>query len=180
MAINWEAVKRDYVETDMSLQQLANKYGTTKTSIHRHARSGAWEIERADHRSGVTRRNAERNESNVPLPTPDVKDIAAGVLRLTRSVQAVLEECPERMAANTSQYNALMSGIKTAMEIIREAYGLRTVAQGDSYELAAERLRIERERLELDKRRSDIGGEDDGIEVRIIMPGEEAEHAEGD
>lgn len=77
---------------------------------------------------------------------------------------------------NTSQYNALMSGIKTAMEIQREAYRIRTIAQEDSYRLAAERLKLERDRLELEKRRADIGGDDDGIELIIHMA--EEEHAE--
>lgn len=174
MAVDWDAVRHDYITTDMSLQQLANKYGTTKTSIHRHIKSGAWELERAEHRS-VTPRNESRNDDETPLQPPGMIDIADGVLRLTRAIQAVLDEAPERLAMNTSQYNALMSGIKTAMEIQREAYRIRTIAQEDSYRLAAERLKLERDRLELEKRRSDIGGDDDGVEVRIFM---EAEHAE--
>jgi len=174
VAVDWDAVRQDYITTDMSLQQLANKYGTTKTSIHRHIKSGAWELERAEHRS-VTPRNDSRNDYETPLQPPGMIDIADGVLRLTRAIQAVLDESPERLAMNTSQYNALMSGIKTAMEIQREAYRIRTIAQEDSYRLAAERLKLERYRLELEKRRSDIGGDDDGVEVRIFM---EAEHAE--
>lgn len=174
MAVDWDAVRLDYITTDMSLQQIANKHGTTKASIHRHSKSGAWEIERAEHRS-ETPRNESRNEDETPLQPPGMIDIADGVLRLTRAVQAVLDEAPERLAMNTSQYNALMSGIKTAMEIQREAYRIRTIAQEDSYRLAAERLKLERDRLELEKRRSDIGGDDDGVEVRIFM---EAEHAE--
>lgn len=174
MAVDWDAVRLDYITTDMSLQQLANKYGTTKTSIHRHIKSGAWELERAEHRS-VTPRNESRNDDETPLQPPGMIDIADGVLRLTRAIQAVLDEAPERLAMNTSQYNALMSGIKTAMEIQREAYRIRTIAQEDSYRLAAERLKLERDRLELEKRRADIGGDDDGVEVRIFM---EAEHAE--
>lgn len=174
MAVDWDAVRQDYITTDMSLQQLANKYGTTKTSIHRHIKSGAWELERAEHRS-VTLRNDSRNDDETPLQPPGMIDIADGVLRLTRAIQAVLDEAPERLAMNTSQYNALMSGIKTAMEIQREAYRIRTIAQEDSYRLAAERLKLERDRLELEKRRSDIGSDDDGVEVRIFM---EAEHAE--
>ena len=175
MAVDWEAVRQDYITTDMSLQQLANKYGTTKTSIHRHIKSGAWELERAEHRS-VTPRNESRNDDETPLQPPGMIDIADGVLRLTRAIRAVLDEAPGRRAMNTSQYNALMSGIKTAMEIQREAYRIRTIAQEDSYHLAAERLKLERDRLELEKRRADIGGDDDGIELIIHMA--EEEHAE--
>lgn len=174
MAVDWDAVRHDYITTGMSLQQLATKHGTTKASVGRHSKDGAWAVERAAYLA-ETGRDAERDEDETPSQAPDLRDIADGVLRLTRAVQAVLHEAPERLALNTSQYNSLMQGIAKAMEIQREAYRIRTIAQEDSYRLAAERLKLERDRLELEKRRADIGGDDDGVEVRIFM---EAEHAE--
>lgn len=174
MAVDWDAVRHDYITTGMSLQQLATKHGTTKASVGRHSKDGAWAVERAAYLA-ETGRDAERDEGETPPQAPDLRDIADGVLRLTRAVQAVLHEAPERLALNTSQYNSLMQGIAKAMEIQREAYRIRTIAQEDSYRLAAERLKLERDRLELEKRRADIGGDDDGVEVRIFM---EAEHAE--
>lgn len=175
MAVDWEAVRQDYITTGMSLQQLANKHGATKASVGRHSKSGAWALERAAYMR-ETHGYTERDDTDTSSQAPDLRDIADGVLRLTRAVQAALQESPERLAFNTSQYNALMSGIETAMKIQREAYGIRTVAQEDSYKMAAERLKLERDRLELEKRRADIGGDDDGIELIIHMA--EEEHAE--
>lgn len=179
MAVDWDAVRHDYVTTGMSLQQLATKHGATKASVGRRSKAGAWAVERAAYLA-ETGRDAERDEAETPSQAPALRDIADGVLRLTRAVQAVLDEAPERLALNTSQYNSLMQGIAKAMEIQREAYGIRTIAQQDSYRLAADRLQLEREKLELEKKRADMGGGDDGIELRIIMPGEEAGDAEGD
>lgn len=175
MAVDWDAVRRDYITTGMSLQQLANKHGATKASVGRHSKSGAWALERAAYMR-ETHGYTERDDSDTSSQAPDLRDIADGVMRITRAVQAALHEAPERLALNTSQYNALMSGIETAMKIQREAYGIRTIAQEDSYRLAAERLKLERDRLELEKRRADIGGDDDGIELIIHMA--EEEHAE--
>ena len=179
MAVDWDAVRHDYITTGMSLQQLAVKHGATKASVGRHSKAGAWAVERAAYLA-ETGRDTERDEDETPSQAPDLRDIADGVLRLTRAVQAVLHEAPERLAFNTAQYNSLMQGIAKAMEIQREAYGIRTVAQQDSYRLAGERLKIERDRLELERKRADMGGGDDGIELRIIMPGEEAGDGEGD
>lgn len=174
MAVDWDAVRHDYITTGMSLQQLAVKHGATKASVGRHSKAGAWAVERAAYLA-ETGRDAERDEDETPSQAPpDLRDIADGVLRLTRAVQAVLHEAPERLALSTTQYSSLMQGIAKAMEIQREAYGIRTVAQQDSYRLAWERLKIERDRLELERKRADMGGGDDGIELRIIMPGEEA------
>lgn len=175
MAVDWEAVRQDYITTGMSLQQLANKHGATKASVGRHSKAGAWALERAAYMR-ETYGYTERDVAVTSSQAPDLRDIADGVMCLTRAVQAALQESPERLALNTSQYNALMSGIETAMKIQREAYGIRTIAQEDSYRLAAERLKLESDRLELEKRRADIGGDDDGIELIIHMA--EEEHAE--
>jgi len=161
-------------EISRELINSLNKYhGDRKQILKEHPRLD-YLYALSDQRENLMEWYPFRPESTLLQVGSDYGALTGVYSRKVASVD-VLDESPERLAMNTSQYNALMSGIKTAMEIQREAYRIRTIAQEDSYRLAAERLKLERDRLELEKRRSDIGGDDDGVEVRIFM---EAEHAE--
>lgn len=41
-APNWEAIRQEYIETDISMRALAEKYGVNANTLQHHARSEKW------------------------------------------------------------------------------------------------------------------------------------------
>jgi len=86
---NWAAVKREYLESDLTLRQIAAKHGITTTSILNRREAGDWP------KRSETRVHGARFGQNVAPPAAPTKVELAE--RLMKTIDRKLKQMEKRM-----------------------------------------------------------------------------------
>lgn len=60
MALDWEAIKSEYITTDTSQSKLAKKYGVPRSTICKWCAREGWVEQREQYRAGVVQKTIER------------------------------------------------------------------------------------------------------------------------
>lgn len=81
---NWAAIRAEYITTDISYEQLAKKYGVTKTAIWKHAKPEKWVEER-------TKYISKKNEEVVKrVENKDIKNTVSRIERINALADKLL------------------------------------------------------------------------------------------
>lgn len=196
--IDWDAIRQEYVTTLKSAKKIADEHGIVAGHVSRRCAAGGWVAQRKAFRKSVADKaikKAEKKEidrlAKLVAAADTAGDVAALGLKRAKNAWKELTDCaPEDKAEligytdsrTARDYTAI---IKEVISIMRDYYDIPTAAEREARELAAEKVKIERERME--KGLSTEGGafEHGVCLIPAIMeapkpPALEEEHGEND
>jgi len=165
---DWETIRAEYIATDISYKDLASKYGVSYDLVTKKGREGSWREARQKAREKATSK---------------VVNIAAD--RRARSVDNIMKAADKLskrliddvdMLDGARDVSDIAKALKYAADTLAQVYGIQTPAQIHRQKMDEEKLKIERERFELEKKRQDAVGNAEPVRIMIVKP----EEVEGD
>lgn len=161
---DWETIRAEYIATDISYKDLAAKYGVSYKQITTRGHDEKWAADRKKVREKAANRAADivakqkaKSLANVMLAADKLAD------RIALTVD-VLDN-----ARDTSD---IAKALKYTIDTISQVYGIQTPAQLHRQKMDEEKLKIERERFELEKKRQGTVGNADPVRIMIVKPEE--------
>lgn len=188
MALDWEAIKTEYITTDTSQSKLAKKYGVPRSTICKWCAREGWVEQRERYRAGVVQKTIERRAhedakhlKNLMGAAERITEIAVDALQKEQSLYTIPVDRDEEYsspidsksgdvwtedsdgvpvlrrrwnedrvseAVNTRALKDLAAIVKDMTTLIRDFYDIPTAAQREQREINRERLEIEKKRAE--------------------------------
>lgn len=183
---DWEAIKTEYITTEIGYRPLAAKWHVSWRTLSERAKRENWPQQRAEHKQGVVTKTVQWVQAET------VRTNASNLLKLQRSadkmvdvVEAVFEDVDQfhrhlvvqkhgfeqdtvekhLQKVNTKAIKDLTGAMRDLAAIIRDVYDLPSIQEQSAMDIAAERLRLE-------QRKADAAEKDgsDGVEVVLCAP----------
>lgn len=179
MALDWEAIKTEYITTETSQSKLAKKYGVSKTVIARKCAQEGWVQKREQYVSDMLaktlRKHQERDVNRLCKlmdATEKLIDISLRAINdeqqynrfiVSEGIGDGMSETSEKVfdKVDTRALKDTVSVLKDLTALARDFYDIPTAAQREQRD-------INRERLEIEKKRAEQG-ESSG-NITIIVP----------
>lgn len=159
--IDWDAIRQEYVTTLKSAKKIADEHGIVAGHVSRRCAAGGWVAQRKAFRKSVADKaikKAEKKEidrlAKLISAASTAGNVAALGLKRAEKAWNELADCaPEDKAEligytdsrTARDYTAI---IKDTIAIMRDYYDIPTAAEREAREIAKERVKIERERME--------------------------------
>ena len=139
--IDWEKAKAEYLEGDISMRQLAIKYGISANAVQLKAKRDNWARQRE--RKLLEKRNIEADETihEVWARKGDVEYIAGGMEKEIKRCLELLEQ--EGVSAQTRY--GLVKCVKLAWELVKDVRGILSRADTEKLYIAQQELDMRRE-----------------------------------
>ena len=182
-AADWESIKSEYVTTNISQKELAEKYGVSRSTLKYRCAVERWAQPRREHRDRIMEKTSQRLSD---AAAERMVQLMGGTDRMLEATLQALDD-PEQFyrypvkekvdgevivreeilrKADTKAMKDVTLLLEKLTGLTRDLYGLPTREQELRRELAEERLALERQKL-------DNGfGEQQRIEV-VFAAGEE-------
>ena len=160
--IDWDAIKTEYVTTDISLRGLQTKYKISRGSIDKHSKNDGWVKARKDYKSKAVAKAVSKSCNKRAAELSELFDIALNVKDTLKKAS----KDPEQFNRYIVQYSTgngeydteeriydkvdmrsvkdLMQSMKVLEDIMRSVGNIKTDAE-------EQRLRIEKEKWEREK-----------------------------
>ena len=143
----WDEIKADYLSGEMTVKELAQKYGASANQIYKRASSDGWKktLEK------IRQKTEEKYVARVARTRAREIDVIAsatgklGIL-LDKTVDELSELPTEKRLRSLKGIAATASAIETNLQTTMKLLGIQTRAQEEAQ-------RIARARLELDRRK---------------------------
>lgn len=145
----WRKIRTEYATTDLSFRALSEKYGVSHVAISKKAKIENW---RGDRQKGMKKTLEAVNESLDKIAESKAEACVAelsGALGITTKALAKAERLLDSDDLTGRDLKGVTGAIKDCVELLRDFYGIPTHAQAEAQRIAAERLELERKRLEL-------------------------------
>jgi uncharacterized protein YjcR len=187
-AYDWPKIKAEYISSSISLRDLASKHGIPFPTVRDRAKREGWTAERDALRNKIVSRTLQKTAEKVSTK------IAAG-LDKEYAIADKLADVLVRALADDKQFNRHIVNQKmridkieigTATEKIYDKLDMAAVAQAvkslQGIETTKRRIKgilteaerqhydIERERLDLEKKKADRGDADEGEHGVVVLP----------
>ena len=183
---NWSKIKAEYIASDMSYRELAEKHGVSRGDVCKRGADEGWVEARRKHREKVIEKTCQKVADRESERLAKIGQLAYKALDVAMEAfedekqfnrYIVTEgrglgesETVERefRKVDAKALKDFTTVIKDLTSVLRNVYGLPTQAE-------AEAQRIASERLALDRRKLDEGGSNgpDGIDVSLEGAGPE-------
>ena len=163
---DWETIRAEYIAGDASYKNLAAKYGVSYKQITTRGHDEKWAADRKKVREKAANRAADI--------------VAKQKARSLANIMLAADKMADRLAANIDILDSardtsdIAKALKYTIDTIHQVYGIQTPAQLHRQKMDEEKLKIERERFELEKKRQDAVGNVEPVRIVIVKP-EEAE-----
>ena len=116
MSIDWKNIETEYVTSDISQRQLAEKYGICRSTIGKKAAEGNWIEKRNKHRDSVV--------------TKTVAAVESAMVSRARKVQTVADKLLNKIEAMVDGENPLdtkaIRALTAAVKDLKEIQGVRS------------------------------------------------------
>lgn len=155
--IPWEEIKTEYITTDMGYAKLAEKYGCHKTTLVRRGQREGWEKERVRHVSSIVSRCVRETEERAVDRLRTLREAAEKAAGI---VSGKLDDCAGMSSRELKDYTGVLRDLNG---LLRDFYNLPAPGEAQARELAAQRMELERRKLE--------AGIPDGT-LQVILEGE--------
>lgn len=169
---DWEAIRADYVANGLSYRELGKKYGISHASVGRRAKAEGWirqcETIRDTVRDTVDTVIAEKKTAELLSTVQSAEMMDAVIRRVIGHYYAVADEDPDKI--DVRKVESLAKSLALNTTTLTGLKGIPTQAQRHAQHLAEERLAIERERLEMDKRKADQESHPEPVRIVIEAP----------
>ena len=175
---DWEMIKLDYVTDPLSSQQkISEKYGVSLVSIRKHSKAEDWLATKKKYQRDVTEKVIQKvsakNADKLANAIIAASNIADAILRKSQDPDQfcryiVQEGNAESYGSNEYVFEKM--DMKAAKEAISALKGVDDLLRG-YYNIqkaeALEKARLERERFEWEKQKSEAFKPTDGNAIRI-------------
>lgn len=182
---DWPKIRAEYIEDgNITYNELAAKYGLTKTTLYKRARAERWVEARKKYQKKVMRKSVEKmaaKKSTVVakelLKLQSAADKMANVLDsvMQNTEQFYLHmntrgegagvfytECTKEEKADTKAIKDLASALKDMTFVLRNIYDIPTIQEREAMKIAAARL-------EMEKAKADTGPEEDAGTGVVVL-----------
>lgn len=133
--IDWKTIETEYVTTDISHRQLAEKYGIGRSRLSQYASKEKWKEKRDKHRAKTVTKAV--NAIGAKQAEMAAKLYGAGGLLLDR-VKLLLEDNPELLADTSS-----MKDVSVVLKNLKDLMSVKSDADMREQEARIEKLRKE-------------------------------------
>lgn len=167
--LDWEAIKTEYVTTDIGLRGLSEKHKIDYKLVAKHSKNEGWVDERKSYRSSVQSkaqsklRNKEANElAGVLNSSYKIRDTIERAMNdpqqfnrylVTRGRKGgefeTVEEVHEKV--DTKAIREMTQALKAVESLIRSLNNIPTEAEMQRLQLERERFELEKEKWEREK-----------------------------
>ena len=193
--MDWEALKQEYITTDISYRKLAEKYEISLGTLCNRAKNEKWaELKKQHYDKTVTKSVEKIEKSKVDKMTR----IIAVADRLLAKIEQAVDELDIQLYKNVEkvkeiEYNNELRPDKPTKEIIHEKekfIEVRTIIDRKGAQEIAAALKSIKEvqmlKSELDKReqiarieklKREAQGDDDDGEIEVVITGKAKEYA---
>lgn len=183
--VDWEKIKAEYITTDISLRDLADKYGIQAACVYKKSKSQKWVEERKKHKSKVVKdvvQKIQKSQANELAKKMKTVIGLRGVIdkALTDADQfsrwIISEGLGEGMSATTEKVFSKidMKAIRDAAYALKVLQDIEDRAKGTidakdlkQIDIALQKLELDRERLELEKKKSSQAAAETDVTVTI-------------
>jgi hypothetical protein len=157
----------------LSCRELAKKYSVSKSVVAKKIKDEEWRGQsrtiadsvRADVDSAI-----REQKTDALLTMLHAADTMAGVLDSLADAAMRVASSDDRGSMDVKKIEGLVRAMNLNMDTLRELHGVPTQAQRHAQKLAEERLAMERERLEMDKRKADQEANPGTVSIVIKRP----------
>ncbi len=159
--IDWDSIRQEYVTSLKSAKKIADEHGIVPGHVSRRCAEGGWVAQRKAFRKSVADKaikKAEKKEidrlANLISAADTAGSVAALGLKRAEKAWKELATCAPEDKAEVIGYTDSRTArdytaiIKEVIAIMRDYYDIPTAAEREARELAKERVKIERERME--------------------------------
>lgn len=161
---DWATIKSEYITTNTSYRKLAAKYGISYKHISVQGRKDGWFQARKKYQSDVADKivsivaneRAQRDASKLLILQKSADNMAEAILKVFDDSEqfhrfvvpdnfSVTEKVFEKF--DTKSMREITASIKDLAVVMRNIYNIPTEQEERTYQLAKERLEIEKERV---------------------------------
>lgn len=163
--MDWDAIKQEYISTNISQRELAEKYGVSVSSLGKRCASEGWSGLRKKFRKKVEKKTMEKISRKKACELAKIGDCADKLVRLiddslndTATVRQTIvkivpseddeneaeveEYCLQKL--DTKYLRQMTAAMKDLMEILRDVYGKPNTVERANMKNARERVEIEK------------------------------------
>lgn len=163
--MDWDAIKQEYISTNISQRELAEKYGVSVSSLGKKCASEGWSGLRKKFRKKVEKKTMEKISRKKACELAKIGDCADKLVRLiddslndTATVRQTIvkivpseddedeaeveEYCLQKL--DTKYLRQMTAAMKDLMEILRDVYGKPNTVEHANMKNARERVEIEK------------------------------------
>ena len=168
VSYDWDAIKAEYIAGGVSYKDLSSKYGVSYDLVTKKGREGKW--------NEAKQRVAKKATSKLVVIAADRQ------ARSLSNIMTAADKLSNRLIddmdaiANARDVSDIAKALKYAADTLAQVYGIQTPAQLHRQKMDEEKLKIERERLEMDKKKQDAVTNAEPVRIMIVQP----EEVEGD
>ena len=166
MALDWDAIKTEYVTTDTSLSKLAKKHGTTKQIIGKRCSSEGWVEQRRRYVDDTLTKTIQKHQQQdvnrlckLMDATNKLIDISLRAINdeqqynrfiLSEGIGEGMSETSEKVfeKIDTRALKDTVSVLKDLTAMVRDFYDIPTVAQREQRDINLARLEIEKKKAD--------------------------------
>lgn len=146
--VDWRKIRQEYIRGGVTYKKLSERYGVSIDRLKKRASEENWK----EARKGVGTRVAQKviekvaeQEANDQVNYLDVMQYTAACYADSlKSLVDAIKTVPENLIENLGETSSLARAIKTNIESLMLAYGIKSPME-------IEKLRLDRERLEFEK-----------------------------
>lgn len=161
----WQQIAAEYITGDLSYEKLAQKYNMKRHTVCRKALEEKWGDQRKAYREKVYQSVVENTQKETSEKLKDLLTAAEGLAQLL-SVKSPDTENFMRTDPNTMKnfvdFRAVKdaaSAIQILTQVKRSLCGILTANEAAQQRIANERLALDREKFEYEKKRNDEEGQ---------------------
>lgn len=169
VTIDWNAIKLEYITTNASYRQLAEKYGADHVKIAARGKDEGWVEERRKWKKGVIQKALDIATDAEAERLDTLRQSADALVGIVQEVSGDKDNFVYGGQFSARSMQATVSALKDLTTVIRNLYELPTQGEKEAQALARERLAMEKERLALEKARAGDGG--DGAVCGVVEIG---------
>ena len=142
---DWEAIKADYLKGELTVKELAEKYGVSPNQIYKKASSDGWKktLEK------IRQKTEEKYIARVARTRAREIDVIAGATEkmaslLAKTVDELDAQPTDKRLRNLKGLAATASAIETNLQTTMKLLGIQTKAQEEAQKIARARLELDR------------------------------------
>ena len=139
--IDWEKAKAEYLEGDISMRQLAFKYGVSANAVQLKAKRDNWARQRERHLLEKHAKEADETINEVYAKKGDVEYVASG---MEKEIKRCLELMDAEGVSAQTRYS-LIQCVKVAWALVKDIRGILSRADAEKLYLARQELDMRRE-----------------------------------
>jgi hypothetical protein len=163
---DWDSIRQEYIATNISTKELAKKHKVRLATLSEKCSKEHWVAKRKEYKKRLSEKTSEKLCSK--MATKKANEFAE-ILDLTGLAQKRLHEMLQKDNLKTSDVRNIMESLEIAERVTRNITGAPTLIQ-------AHRIKMETERLELDKKKADAQETDK--DIKVVIKGYEKEWCE--